>query len=452
MPMKGRDQSAGVNQADRQVAAIALCISPPLVSLLGSFTGGVTSPWLGLLYVPLALAGFMSVTAAALTALWTIANLLMVSALVHGQVPAYPVVIAAEAGSFFVVSMTVAFIVRRRSNARREVDAGMAATQIALDVEHMITAAYDLEMTLDLVMLKQREMLIADSYAVLLAEGPSLRVRAGGGLAPEVMSARFYANADDHGWRPSGGTPQIVADTHLTKTRYSELDPLARSILLLPMQSIERVVGFLFFGSRTPDSFSKSDVDRAASFADNIAFAVQRAMLEDELKRLAYTDSQTSLFNHRHFQGQLDEEVRRAQRYGRSVSLILLDIDSFKLFNDTYGHPAGDRVLAEMADVVRADLRTVDIAARYGGEEFVVICPETQRGQAMVLAERLCNRIASTGFVTEGGIAHQVTVSMGVAAYPADAASKGDLVDAADKALYNAKRMGKNRVVAYGQA
>jgi diguanylate cyclase (GGDEF)-like protein len=205
----------------------------------------------------------------------------------------------------------------------------------------------------------------------------------------------------------------------------------------------------MFFGSRAPNSFQTSDVDHAVSFADNIVFAVQRALLEDELKRLAYTDAQTSLYNHRHFQGQLDEEVRRAQRYGRAVSLILLDIDYFKQFNDNYGHPAGDRVLAEMAEVVRADLRTVDIAARYGGEEFVVICPETQRDQAMVLAERLCHRIASTGFISEGGVSHQVTVSIGVAAYPADAASKGDLVDAADKALYHAKRLGKNRVVAF---
>lgn len=451
MPMKGRDHSVGVSEADRQYAAIALCLSPPLISLLASYTGGVTSPWLGLLYVPLALAGLMSLAAAALTAVWTIANLVIFAALVNDRMAATPVTIAAEGVSFFVVSMTVAFLVRRRADSRHEVDARIAATQIALDVEHMITAAYDLEMTLDLIMLKQREMLVADSYAVLLAEGPSLRVRVGGGLAAGAMAARFPTHADDHGWRPSGGAPQVVADTHLTKTRFSELDPLARSILLVPMHGVERVVGFLFFGSRTPDSFSKSDVDRAVSFADNIVFAVQRALLEDELKRLAYTDAQTSLFNHRHFQGQLDEEVNRAQRYGRSVSLILLDIDSFKLFNDTYGHPAGDRVLAEMAEVVRADLRTVDIAARYGGEEFVVICPETQRGQAMVLAERLCNRIASTGFVTEGGIAHQVTVSMGVAAYPADAASKGDLVDAADKALYNAKRTGKNRVVAYEQ-
>jgi diguanylate cyclase (GGDEF)-like protein len=206
----------------------------------------------------------------------------------------------------------------------------------------------------------------------------------------------------------------------------------------------------LFFGSREADGFSPESIDRAEEFANRIVFPIQRALLEEELRRLAFTDAQTSLFNHRHFQTLLDEEIRRAQRYGRPLSIIFLDLDSFKAFNDTYGHPAGDTLLREVSGVLRANLRAVDMAARYGGEEFVVILPETAGEQAAVLAERLREAVEQMEVCVEEGRVPHVTVSVGVASFPANAQTKSELIEAADKAQYEAKTSGKNRVVQAG--
>jgi diguanylate cyclase (GGDEF)-like protein len=263
------------------------------------------------------------------------------------------------------------------------------------------------------------------------------------------MSLRFDADREESGWRPTDGYPLLVADTRSSPTRFSELDPLARSILAVPLHSVERLVGMLFFGCRAPDGFDAETVRRAEVFGNHVVFPIQRAQLEEDLRRLAFTDAQTSLFNHRHFQGQLEEEMSRAQRYGRPVSVILLDIDDFKAFNDRYGHPAGDRLLRDVSHLLKENLRTVDIPARYGGEEFVIVCPETQRDQAVALADRLRATIAETGFEDEDGRPVHLTVSVGVASSPLDAQTKSALVDAADKALYEAKRTGKNRVVAF---
>lgn len=432
-----------------KISLVSFAASPPLIAILAHFTGGLNSPWMGLMYVPLVVAGFRSMRVAFAMAVWAV----VLYVLIWAAQPAF-----VQFGSFghlvnlailFAVALVPGALIQRREVRRKDIVEDAAAARTALDVQHMMNAAYDLDMTLDLVILKQRELLNADSYAILLTEGGSLRVRISSGIEGGGKTLRIPIHDDDHGWRPTDGRPQLIADTAVSTTIYRELDPQARSMLLVPLHSVERLVGLLYFGSLRADAFASSAVDRAEEFSNSVVFPVQRALLEEELKRLAFTDAQTSLFNHRHFQDQLHEEVGRSQRYGRSVSLILLDIDDFKVFNDTYGHPAGDRLLADLAHELKANLRTVDIAARYGGEEFVVICPETQHEQAMILAERLCASIAGERFHVDEAESRRVTVSIGVASFPQDARNKSELVDAADHALYEAKRLGKNRVVPF---
>jgi diguanylate cyclase (GGDEF)-like protein/PAS domain S-box-containing protein len=159
------------------------------------------------------------------------------------------------------------------------------------------------------------------------------------------------------------------------------------------------------------------------------------------LERLAVIDVMTDLPNHRAFQEQLTYQIKHADRTHRIFSLLLFDVDNFKLYNDRYGHPEGDDLLAVIARLTRKSIRAVDLPARYGGEEFAVILPETDRYGAAVVAERLREEVASYGFRHTG-----VTVSIGVAEYPSDAADGGDLVFCADKAMYHAKANGKNSV------
>jgi diguanylate cyclase (GGDEF)-like protein len=207
------------------------------------------------------------------------------------------------------------------------------------------------------------------------------------------------------------------------------------------------VLGTLVLGSTEAGVFDQERMRQLELVALQAGEAVQRARLFDATERLATTDGLTGLTNHRTFQGRLDEHLQAAQRYGRKVSLILCDIDHFKSVNDTYGHPVGDQVLKGVAKVLAKEARTTDVVARYGGEEFAVVMPETDTAGALVIAERIRERIQKMVTETEQGPL-QVTMSLGVATFPVDAAAKAALVERADGCLYHAKRHGRNQSVA----
>lgn len=162
---------------------------------------------------------------------------------------------------------------------------------------------------------------------------------------------------------------------------------------------------------------------------------------------LAITDGLTGLFNHRHMQQRLAEEVARAERFGHPVSVLMIDIDRFKRFNGSHGHQAGDRVLAAIGRLIRETIRATDIPARYGGEELAVILPQTSLVNACGLAERLRAAVGGLKFQPRRATHPvRVTISVGVGTYPDHAASAAELIDGADQALFQAKRDGRNLV------
>ena len=166
------------------------------------------------------------------------------------------------------------------------------------------------------------------------------------------------------------------------------------------------------------------------------------------LEELATTDGLTGLFNHRHFKDLLEVEVSRSQRMKFPTSLVMFDVDKFKTYNDTHGHPAGDVVLRDVAEILRSRLRGTDVPCRYGGEEFAVILMDTGKQMAMAVAEEIRCRIEATPFEgQESQPEGTLTVSVGVATFPENADSFASLIQAADVALYEAKRGGRNRVV-----
>jgi diguanylate cyclase (GGDEF)-like protein len=167
---------------------------------------------------------------------------------------------------------------------------------------------------------------------------------------------------------------------------------------------------------------------------------------EQELERLATHDGLTGLFNRRSFNALLDDEVSRTQRYGLAVSLLMVDIDHFKRINDSYGHQVGDAVLQQMGGLLANSARGVDKVCRYGGEEIALILPQTGAEEAANIGERLRARIAENAFDLGQDRPIPVTVSIGVAACPANATDSPTLVRAADEALYEAKQGGRNRV------
>ncbi len=181
--------------------------------------------------------------------------------------------------------------------------------------------------------------------------------------------------------------------------------------------------------------------------ASELVVAVENSQLYKLTKRLSVTDELTGLFNYRYLQQRLEDEIERARRYSRSIALLMLDADDFKLFNDTHGHIAGDRALEEIGIVLRRAVREIDVVCRYGGEEFSVILPETDAEGAYVVAEKVREAIAVHRFADANGEREvRLTVSIGLATYPGSASDREELLRQADDALYQAKNFGRDRV------
>ncbi|MCX7779696.1 MAG: sensor domain-containing diguanylate cyclase [Negativicutes bacterium] len=223
------------------------------------------------------------------------------------------------------------------------------------------------------------------------------------------------------------------------------------SEVAVPLIVNDRVIGVMDVETPAGKIMNKYDLDLLRSLASQIALTIAHATHVADVQMQAVTDSLTGLSNYRYFRSALDMEVKRALRYERPLALLMIDIDNYKRYNDTYGHRMGDEVLRSVATVIRDSVRDVDIVARYGGEEFVVLCPETTLGEARIIAERIRFNVEKYPFPNKqtqpGGT---LTVSVGVAEYPSDASTAEELIDHADKALYAAKSMSKNCVRIFG--
>ena len=273
--------------------------------------------------------------------------------------------------------------------------------------------------------------------------------------------------------------PELAPPTRAVMEKYGDL-----SYLNVPLVFGDQSFGVMVLVENEVERrWSDEDVVLARALGEQAAVAIEHARLYRRVQDQAITDGLTGLFNHRYFYERLEQEIARARRYGTPVSLLMIDLDDFKAFNDRHGHLAGDAVLREMAKVLGSELRAkLDIAARYGGEEFAVILPNTpmdavrdtqmemdlagrlapageadappapgHRHGAEGVAERIRRRVAATPFTGSHGRAlTPLTVSIGVAVFPQKTSTPEELVGNADAALYKAKRAGKDRVESYG--
>ena len=171
----------------------------------------------------------------------------------------------------------------------------------------------------------------------------------------------------------------------------------------------------------------------------------ERVQMLGKLEKLAITDGLTKLYNLRHFYNQLEIEIDRCNRYGHSLALLLLDIDHFKVYNDTYGHLEGDKVLVRLGQIIKSCLRTMDSAYRYGGEEFTIILPETTCEEAINVAGRLKTAVELECFLPEPGKIYTITISIGVTEYHDDE-EISEFILRADKAMYKSKATGRNKI------
>ena len=214
------------------------------------------------------------------------------------------------------------------------------------------------------------------------------------------------------------------------------------SFLSVPLIVQGELIGVMNLSHPKTKAFAEEHLRMLILVAGQSAAAIQRCLLYEQMSRLAITDELTELFNRRHFDDRMDMEIDRARRYGTCFSVAMIDVDHFKAINDTYGHTLGDKVLADVGKLLRRYGRASDLIARYGGDEFIVLMPMTDSDHACQAAERLRALIADHTFPRR----KKLTVSIGFASYPDDGTARQEILQQSDKALYEAKRSGRNRV------
>ncbi len=234
---------------------------------------------------------------------------------------------------------------------------------------------------------------------------------------------------------------------------HMKIDPKAtlKSHLTLPLTIEGEILGCVSLNSHQSNAFDAEDLQFFSVIGYQMAATLKHFQRFSSIKTIAIYDSLTNLYNRRYFEERLTGETQRAFYGGTSLSLIMIDIDHFKKINDTFGHTEGDKVLQEIASLLKNSVRKKDTVARYGGEEFVLILPEAGLEEATMIAERIRRLVEQTP-LTIGKVQMNITVSLGISNFPTHRAkSKEELVKMADQALYEAKRAGRNRVCVFNE-
>jgi two-component system, cell cycle response regulator len=245
----------------------------------------------------------------------------------------------------------------------------------------------------------------------------------------------------------AAGDPVLVPGASATIAE--PVEPRTETAVAVPLVRGDRTMGVIaLYGRPTPEPFREQDAETLAAFAAQASVAIENVLLHQETQQLSITDGLTGVWNRRYLELSLRKEIERASRFSRPLSVLMIDIDRFKDVNDRFGHQRGDGVLVEVTRRIMGTIRTqIDFVARYGGEEFVVVLPETPCEGGKVVAEKVRAAIRDHPFVGDGPHL-TITVSVGVSAYPLDGLTAEDVVRAADQAMYQAKRAGRDRVEA----
>lgn len=318
-----------------------------------------------------------------------------------------------------------------------------------------LSKTFDLEEILKLIKKMFQKTFHIDQFGILLLDDllSSLELKASFGL-PEFSKIKASYKYDEDIFGKALELEEIIyiPDIHKeTSYQFFQGEPQAGAFLVIPILiGRNRPFGVLSLHRKTADSFSKPEINLFKKITLEIAKVLDKTLLFQHTKELSITDDLTGLYNRRYFNQRFEREVLRARRYNRPLTVVMVDIDYFKHYNDINGHLLGDEILKKVATLLESNLRKADIVARYGGEEFVIILPEIDKQQADQVAEKLRRTIEVRSFPKEQFQPNKnLTISLGLATLPDDSSNAKELLDLADRALYQAKGEGRNRVVSY---
>jgi diguanylate cyclase (GGDEF)-like protein len=319
-----------------------------------------------------------------------------------------------------------------------------------------LTSSLELPHVLDVLVDRARRLIPCERSSLWLAEETDGRRELKPHGATHGLGRRRHARPIAWGSGPSGwvaqhARPLLIQDRNapLPTGLRDWKPPLTRfqSLLAIPIVNKRRTLGVLELVNRTDGRpFDAIDRDLLMQLMGQAAIAIERSQLHHRQEEQAIRDDLTKLFNFRHLDQVLDNEIRRCIRYGSVLSLIFLELDYFKSVNDRYGHLMGSRVLVEIAELLIRNLRDVDIVSRYGGDEFVIVLPETGIRTTHSITKRLHRAFHRHEFLTAEGINVYLTASFGLAGFPDHARNKKDLIRLADQAMYEAKYGGRDRI------
>lgn len=310
-------------------------------------------------------------------------------------------------------------------------------------------SADDRKLGMNLLINKVIDYLSSDECAVyLLAEGgASLQRSYSTGNVKDLDVFDSQCNHEIVEGVISSGNPYLNNEFSFElHVPFSEQKVLIHSILCYPLlRGAERIGAIEVLNKKDRSGFTSEDQEFLRRLAAPVAVGARNISMFEQSERLTVTDDLTKLFNYRYLMQYLAAEVKRCLRYKKKVSLLFIDVDGFKQINDTFGHLVGSQALAEMGQVLRHILRETDVASRYGGDEFVVVLPETPLSGAMVIAERIRQRVEEYEF-TANNLNIRLTVSLGVSNCPKHTLSAEGLIKKADAAMYRAKEISRNSI------
>jgi len=333
-----------------------------------------------------------------------------------------------------------------RGYTHEEVRQRQEELSLISELAAIMTSSLDIREIYDSFIKELKKVIDVDWAAIVLVEGDETNLLA---LSSEIGSA----------WQPGDRTP--IKDTatewvvtHKTALVESDLSQESRfwtgkyhlkqgvqSIVFLPLLVNDKAIGSLCIASCRPNAYSQSQIQLLSQLASRIAMPIENTRLYAEAEQRARIDQLTGLWNRRYLEERIQIEIGRHSRYGGTFSLVILDLDSFKAFNDSYGHLAGDKLLRQLGSIMRSAIRIADEAFRYGGDEFAILLVQTNIRDAYEVAERVRSQIASEIKLDDT----PVTASLGLASWPADGIRINEIIAAADMALYYAKQSGGNQ-------
>jgi len=313
------------------------------------------------------------------------------------------------------------------------------------EIARQTTVVLDLKELLSKVCSLIQKAFQISHVSVLLKEEDDLVLRAHHGTLTPCIAENGRLPADNGLWsKVLEGNKTLIENDVKSLSDYVGFYLETGARMCIPLVSFGQTLGALVLDSNRLNAFHAGEVQPLESVADICATAIQNAHYVEKVKRLAYLDGLTGIFNRRHFELRISEEIERARRFGTGMGVIMVDIDEFKRLNDEFGHLLGDEVLRQVSSIFSQQLRKIDVVCRYGGEEFAILLLQTDPQHALAVAEKLRRLVEGWQFP---GVPRSVTISAGAAAYPDHGLTRDEIVEAADAGLYAAKLAGRNRVL-----